>query len=1008
MAHAHHQQLREQQHHEHGTAQQYPKYTNHANYYAQRRETPQNPDFHELRQSQGHNLPYAQTPIDHVHAAASALHHQAQDPHHPTVAVGDYHVAPPPPMIRNAPPVDPIEHAHQAAAASMTVPTSLMSVYTAVPHHIRMHQPEEFRAMGIKLIDSPISAVRWAVKRDSRTGVYQQHVVFAISSSGQLYRSADAGHTWENQSPLLNGNHVLSVHVSRADPAYITVVTKTPATYFSSDGGETYHEHQLHIVDVRLHPTHPDWLLASTQSRGCGRGGTKAEHDASEDGPELDSKLNCFYRLHISRDHGQTFTQIYTHVMQFDWAPNHGLPNDHGHYPQTENTIFVATYTDDDPTVVHDRWDKNVHFVQTRDDFKTIETIIEHGNRFFIGHGYVFVAAVNPEDEAEVNLWVRYNGTSGNVDDLEWQLAHLPVDSLPQHSYTILDSSENQAFVLVNHAPIGEGAETGHLYTSDMSGSMFSLSLANVHRTPDGHAAFAKVEGLEGIFMANFVPHESVTSSYEEAASLIEEDSMGQADAGSESQLSAPKKVVRAQTSITFNKGADWYHLDPPTKDCNGEPIICEPLNGQPCRLHLHGIASGRFGPFYSDERAPGLIIANGNIGHYIDSHRANTYLSRDGGLTWIEVMKGSHIYEVGDQGGLIVMASDSELTDVLYFSWDEGATWDGVKMSSQPFLVENIIIEPDNSNVQFVVYGYHPDSNAGVVTYVDFGELHTRMCNTNVMSADSDFELWSPHDSRMEGQCLMGRRFAITRRKQNAKCFIPPSHTPTRFYENCPCTIHDFTCDYGFTRDPNTNRCIPDGTGHKYKSLSSILDSMKCSGTYLATKGYRKVPGNTCVGGSQWEPDRRPCPSRIGFFTVLLLLAIVVGVCFAVVSIHQKQDIGDLVLQVVDYCQGKKQFSFVGASNAMLINTNRANEGDTALDLSDDEFKSTGVGMRSSLDESSTSEDSDAYRTLRTGAMRLEADAAAASRATAAAAAAPDAVAAVMAAMPAPPADNN
>lgn len=36
-----------------------------------------------------------------------------------------------------------------------------------------------------------------------------------------------------------------------------------------------------------------------------------------------------------------------------------------------------------------------------------------------------------------------------------------------------------------------------------------------------------------------------------------------------------------------------------------------------------------------------------------------NTYLSRDGGLTWQEVMKGSYIYELGDHGGLIVMAKN-------------------------------------------------------------------------------------------------------------------------------------------------------------------------------------------------------------------------------------------------------------------------------------------------------------------------------------------------------------
>jgi hypothetical protein len=33
--------------------------------------------------------------------------------------------------------------------------------------------------------------------------------------------------------------------------------------------------------------------------------------------------------------------------------------------------------------------------------------------------------------------------------------------------------------------------------------------------------------------------------------------------------------------------------------------------------------------------------------------------MSRDGGLTWSEIRKGSHIYEISDHGGLILMASN-------------------------------------------------------------------------------------------------------------------------------------------------------------------------------------------------------------------------------------------------------------------------------------------------------------------------------------------------------------
>ena len=72
---------------------------------------------------------------------------------------------------------------------------------------------------------------------------------------------------------------------------------------------------------------------------------------------------------------------------------------------------------------------------------------------------------------------------------------------------------------------------------------------------------------------------------------------------------------------------------------------------------------SNRFGPVYSSKNALGLIIATGNVGKYLSTKRdkVNTFLSTDGGHTWREIRKGSHIYEVSDHGGLIVMTKDQE-----------------------------------------------------------------------------------------------------------------------------------------------------------------------------------------------------------------------------------------------------------------------------------------------------------------------------------------------------------
>jgi Sortilin, neurotensin receptor 3, len=69
--------------------------------------------------------------------------------------------------------------------------------------------------------------------------------------------------------------------------------------------------------------------------------------------------------------------------------------------------------------------------------------------------------------------------------------------------------------------------------------------------------------------------------------------------------------------------------------------------------------------------------------------------LSRDGGLNWSEVRKGSHIYEIGDHGGLLIMAGNINATTEIIYSFNEGLTWHEMTISDTPIRITNIIIEP-------------------------------------------------------------------------------------------------------------------------------------------------------------------------------------------------------------------------------------------------------------------------------------------------------------------------
>lgn len=157
-------------------------------------------------------------------------------------------------------------------------------------------------------------------------------------------------------------------------------------------------------------------------------------------------------------------------------------------------------------------------------------------------------------------------------------------------------------------------------------------------------------------------------------------------------------------------------------------------------------------------------MIATGNTGSYL-SHKSgniNTYLSRDGGLVWDEVRKGSHIYEVSDHGSIIVMANNQTPTKEILFTYDEGRNWVVKEVVDTPVMFTNIVTEPGNTSDKFLIHGtINGDSEiSGIIILIDFSSLHPRNCSghDNPGTDDSDYEYWVPHNPNEF--CLLGKRF--------------------------------------------------------------------------------------------------------------------------------------------------------------------------------------------------------------------------------------------------------
>lgn len=102
------------------------------------------------------------------------------------------------------------------------------------------------------------------------------------------------------------------------------------------------------------------------------------------------------------------------------------------------------------------------------------------------------------------------------------------------------------------------------------------------------------------------------------------------------------------------------------------------------------------------------MILATGNTGKRLTDNTSykGLFLSRDGGLNWSLVKDGAWIYEIGDHGALIAIAQKRVAVNEIEITWDEGITWQSIKISEEPLFIENIIIEPNSVSQQFMVYG--------------------------------------------------------------------------------------------------------------------------------------------------------------------------------------------------------------------------------------------------------------------------------------------------------------
>ncbi|CAK8989334.1 unnamed protein product [Durusdinium trenchii] len=706
----------------------------------------------------------------------------------------------------------------------------------------------------------------------------------------RLYRSTNGGETWNDITDFFKvdvpGSSpqpfiAESITKSPADPNTILVSGNKKTNFISSTRGSSWKKlrQRSQIHTVIFHKTRPTWLLLSTWTSTCNK---KKETNAAPE-PAEDGGGPCNHMLYLSKDLGKTFSLAQNYVVQFSW----GDPA-----MNQQDRIYFTHFrkkTGDQPKLYI--WSSDVDFAYMDAEGRNWGspiTMVALGNKFLVSHKFIFVAKVKDVAAQTVMLMVSADG--GRT----FNSAQLPTE-IDEKSYTVLDTSEGLVMLHVNHG--AKEARVGNVYISDDKGYRFTLSLPNNVRGTNGDCEFDKVLSLEGVYMANYKETKSsdtsggVDDKTKEAAA--ESDALEEeAKAGTEvDKRRAPKSKAKEEsvirTVISFDKGGAWSYLKPPRVDSTGKQIEC-PVDK--CWLHLHGITNfHNYAPFYSTENAIGIIMGTGNVGTSLrfEPDQTNTYLSRNGGLTWIEAHKGAFIYEYGDHGGLVVMADDVRKTKLVVFSWNEGQSWYDFELSSMPVEVDNIVTEPNATSTKFLLYGTRGDT--GVMYHLDFESLGQPLCK-GVWASDSvssDYETWIPSDGKNTEKCLMGKQVTYTRRKQTSECFNGEKFERPVSRKNCECTQEDFECEVGFTRPVGSTEC-------RFADDGSIKIPLSCArNDHFFANGYRKVVGDTCEGG--WQPQQVSvaCPAKPmskGAWSVLGAMGMLAAVLLAVNMLSQNE----------------------------------------------------------------------------------------------------------------------
>lgn len=424
-------------------------------------------------------------------------------------------------------------------------------------------------------------------------------------------------------------------------------------------------------------------------------------------------------RLYITNDFGTSFDVIQSYVKSFVWSSGDGAPT-HLYVERKEPTnsssiIFINASE------------------LTKNGPKKFHLLIENIQEFYVKKDFMFAVQKSLNN---TKLLISYRREAFVKAEF--------ITELDVKGIHIADVEGKRILVSAIH-----NEKISHLYVSEANDKMseikFVQSLENIFTyipelnwksswlTQSADEPFTdlyKVEGLRGIYIASRISKIPTNDA-------ISPDNLG--------------------SVITFDHGSTWNQIIAPTVDDEGQAILCKD-----CNLHL----SQKFSQLYpvtrsvtimSSKSAPGVIMASGVIGKSLKGH-PGVYISRDAGLTWKQILKNYHFFNMGDHGGILVAVkyfkSKGETREILY-STDEGDKWSSYSFHSSDLKVYGLMTEPNSNSTIFTLFGSEVSEHRWLIIKIDLRNAFTSNCS------EDDYKFWAPksHNGDSFMPCLLGRQ---------------------------------------------------------------------------------------------------------------------------------------------------------------------------------------------------------------------------------------------------------